>query len=261
MYKIKEFLSLLDEYAPLSYSHRLIERGDYDNSGIIVENHDKIEKVFFTLDLSERAVEKAIEIGADTVVTHHPAIYAPLKNISLNGPSRALLLAIKGGLNVISMHLNLDVAKMGIDYYLSTVLGGVNADILDCLEDGVGYGREFFVDRTTIEEFKKTVIKKFGTDKVLTYGDKPVSQVASFCGGGGSHAISAVLGGITKADTVVTSDLAHHQILALIEAGKNVVIIPHYVAEEYGFNKFYELFAEKIKQGAKAYYFADKRFM
>ena len=44
MYKIKEFLSLLEEYAPLSYSHRLVERGDYDNSGIIVENHDKINK-------------------------------------------------------------------------------------------------------------------------------------------------------------------------------------------------------------------------
>ena len=158
MYKIKEFLSLLEEYAPLSYSHRLVERGDYDNSGIIVENHDKINKVFFTLDLSEKAVEKAIEVGADTVVTHHPAIYAPIKNLSDNGQTRALLLAIKGGLNVISMHLNLDVAKMGIDYCLSTVLGGKDAEILDRLEDGVGYGREFFIEKTTVEDFKKNIV-------------------------------------------------------------------------------------------------------
>ena len=46
MYKLKEFLNLLEEYAPLLFSHRLIERGDYDNSGIIVENHDKVQKIF-----------------------------------------------------------------------------------------------------------------------------------------------------------------------------------------------------------------------
>ena len=261
MYKLKEFLNLLEEYAPLSYSRRLIERGDYDNSGIIVENHDKVQKIFFTLDLSENAVSKALEFGADTVVTHHPAIYEPIKNLGVNGSNRALLLAIKSGLNVISMHLNLDVAKNGIDKCLSNVLGGEKVEILDRLEDRVGYGREFSIDTTTVEEFKKIVAKKLDTDKVIAYGNNPVKVVASFCGGGGSHALSAVQDGVTYADTIVTSDLAHHQLLALVESGKNVIIIPHYVAEEYGFNKFYEFCAEKIMDGVKACYFADKRFM
>ena len=211
--------------------------------------------------MSENAVSKALELGADTVVTHHPAIYTPIKNLSINGSNRALLLAIKSGLNVISMHLNLDVAKNGIDQCLSNVLGGEKVEILDRLEDGVGYGREFVAKATTVEDFKNFIAKKLGTDKVIAYGNNPVKVVASFCGGGGSHVLIAVQDGVTKADTVVTSDLAHHQILALVENSKNVVIIPHYVAEEYGFNKFYEFCAEKIKDGVKAYYFADKRFM
>ncbi len=261
MYKIKEFLNLLEEYAPLSYSHRLIERGDYDNSGIIVENHDSINKILFTLDLSEDAVNRALELGCDTVVTHHPAIYMPIKNLSVSGQTRALILAVKGGLNVISMHLNLDVAKFGVDYSLATLLGGKKQTILDALDDGVGYGREFKIEPTTIDKFKQTIIKNFGTEKVIAYGNAPVSVVASFCGAGGSHALSVIDSGLTLADTIVTSDLAHHQILAILEKGKNLVIIPHYLAEEYGFNKFYEYCAKKVKNGANAYYFADKRFM
>ena len=133
--------------------------------------------------------------------------------------------------------------------------------ILDRLEDGVGYGRNFSIEQTSVEDFKKTISEKLGTEKVITYGNAPVSAVASFCGSGGSHALSAVEKGLVEVDTIVTSDLAHHQILALVEDGKNVVIIPHFVAEEYGFNKFYEFCAKKIKNGVKAYYFTDKRFM
>jgi len=82
MYSLKDFFTLLEEYAPLKISHVAIDNGDYDNSGIIVDSHDRVEKVLFTLDLSNLAVKKALELGVDTIVTHHPAIYRPIKNLS-----------------------------------------------------------------------------------------------------------------------------------------------------------------------------------
>lgn len=261
MYKLKEFLNLLEEYAPLSLSYEMTNRGDYDNSGIIVDNHDQIKKVLFTLDLTEKAVFRAIEEGCDTIVTHHPAIYMPIKNLSCKGETKALLLAIKNNFNVISMHLNLDVSEYGIDKSLADVLGAKESQILDVLSKNVGYGRKFNLSKNSVVELRKDLEKIFNTDKIICYGDNSVKTVASFCGAGGSHAVSVAQNEDLGIDTIITSDLAHHQILAMVERGINVIIIPHYVAEECGFNKFYNFVSEKIKGEANAYYFQDKRFM
>lgn len=261
MYKLKEFLKIMEEFAPLSLSYKMIERGDYDNSGIIVHNHDKVKSVLFSLDLSEEAVFCAIKEGADTIVTHHPAIYMPIKNLSSTGETKALLLAIKNNINVISMHLNLDVAENGIDKCLSECLGAKKSVLLDVVDKGAGYGREFEVDKISLTDFTKKLNEKLNTNKIISYGEKEVKKIASFCGAGGSHAVSVLQNGVINADTIVTSDLQHHQLLALIEKGLNVIIIPHYIAEEYGFNKFYEFVLGKIDTQTKAYYFQDKRFM
>ena len=52
MYSLEKFFSVLDEYAPLKLSHKMIEQGDYDNSGIIVQVKNDVQKVLFSLDLS-----------------------------------------------------------------------------------------------------------------------------------------------------------------------------------------------------------------
>ena len=64
-----------------------------------------------------------------------------------------------------------------------------------------------------------------------------------------------------EVDTVVTSDLAHHVLKELIEKGKNVVILPHYVSENYGFNEFFKVMGKRLSQSVETFYFLDKRFM
>lgn len=260
MYKLKDFLSLLEQYAPLEISRKAIESGDYDNSGIIVNSHDQVNSVLFTLDLSVEAVKAAIKLNADTVVTHHPAIYNPIKSLDKDGDTAALLLAVENHLNVVSMHLNLDMASLGIDHYLAKGLGGENTKILQPLS-GLenGYGREFSVN-CDAEKIKQRAEEVFGSKKIILYGLGAVEKAASFCGGGSGHALDAVEKGETDADLIITSDVPHHVLKELIERGKKVMIIPHYVSEQYGFNKFYEWTLDNLK-GLKAYYFEDKRFM
>ena len=259
MYKLKEYLTLLENFAPLYLSDKMIEKGAYDNSGIIVESHDCVEKVLFSLDLSMAAVCEAKARGCDTIITHHPAIYAPIKMLSVNDQTRALTEAVKLGLNVISMHLNLDVAREGIDYNLALALGAKEQTILDVIEDGAGYGREFLVDKIQLDELVEQLKGKLNTDKVITYGNGSVKRVGTFCGAGGTDAVKAAQNG-SLADVFITSDLAHHNLKELIELDKKVVIIPHYAAENYGFEKFYEYALNNCVK-AQAYYFTDKRFM
>ena len=259
MYNLKEFTAILEEYAPLKISLSAIESGDYDNSGVIVDSHDSIEKVLFTLDLSLAAVERAKELGVDTIVTHHPAIYRPIKSLSRVGETAALLSAVRQGLNIISMHLNLDMAENGVDQSLAIALGGKEVKSVTKIGD-YGYGKEFDFCGD-LDTLKATAEETLKTERVITYGGGAVKKVASFCGGGSSVALEAVLLNKTEADTIVTSDMPHHVIKELIESGKKILIIPHYSSEQYGFNKFYEWTLQKINGKAKAYYFEDKRFM
>lgn len=260
--QIKNLFNVLDKIAPIKISEMCILNGDYDNSGILIKSHDEVKRVLFSLDLSNESVNKAIMKNCDTIVTHHPAIYTPLKNLSNeNANTSCVLQAIKNDINVISMHLNLDCASSGIDYYLAKGLGGEKISIIEEMTKGVGYGKSFSVD-VSLKDFVKNIKTNFSSDKIIYYGndDSRVKSVASFCGAGGSYISKYLEKGMLNEGTVISSDLPHHVIKALIESGKNVIVIPHYVAEEYGFNKFY-LDVEKMLLGkVQTEYFCDENY-
>ena len=81
---------------------------DFDNVGILVGSPDnEVKKVLIALDCNKETLENAIRMGCDTVVTHHPVIFSPLKNV-LSGS--IVFELIKNDISVISMHTNLDIA-------------------------------------------------------------------------------------------------------------------------------------------------------
>ena len=82
MFSIKKLYNAVDGYAPFAISDEMVKRGEYDNSGIIIKSHDEVKAVLFSLDLSEEAVKTAKRLSCDTIVTHHPAVYYPVKSLS-----------------------------------------------------------------------------------------------------------------------------------------------------------------------------------
>ena len=160
MYKIDNFMSILQGLAPLELSFKMIENGAYDNSGLIVKTSDSVNKILFSLDLSKNSVNKAIELGCDTIITHHPAIYSPIKTLNIDGQEGALITAIKNNISVISMHLNLDIATGGIDHQLAKGLGGEQIKVLNIVCGDNGYGRRSVVKKQSAKDFLRGV-KKF----------------------------------------------------------------------------------------------------
>lgn len=233
---IKEIFSVLQNYAPISLSDEFVKlENGYDNSGIIVETTEDIKSVVFSLDLTVEAVNKAIESGAKLIVTHHPAIYAPITELTADSP---VLMAANNKIGIISMHLNLDVAKRGIDYYLAKGLGGNNAKILTKLtEDGTGYGRIFDVNLSALEVEEK-FRKEFNSNKTMLFAKEGafIKKAASFCGSGLSEKELNLAG---KADLLISADIKHHVLLAALEMGKSVLQVTHYASEVYGFKQFY----------------------
>ena len=260
MLTINKLFEVLDGVAPIRLSEECIKCGDYDNSGIILNCHEEVKKVLFSLDLSVESVKKAKAFRCDTIITHHPAIYYPIKKLDVSYNSAEVLLAIKNNLNVISMHLNLDTVSGGIDDCLSKALGGKNCTIIEDMQDGNGYGRVFDAEKT-LKDFVKDIKTNLKTDKILVYGNRNayIKKAGSFCGGGTEHAVNYVRKA-NDVDVIVSSDMAHHQIKEFLDKKKCIVILPHYVAEEYGFKVFYKKIAKIIEKEAETVYFDDKRF-
>ena len=251
--KFKDVYDLIDGYAPFSLSDRLCKMmgGWYDNSGAIASIEGDVTGILFSLDLTDLAVERAKEVGANVIVTHHPAIWDPIKRVS-----GTLLKAISGGIGVISCHLNLDCAEKGIDYYFAQGIGAKEQEIITKITDKEGYGRRFFLGKS-LKEIRRHAEEVFNTT-VLCYGydDMHVNTAASFCGAGldGDYAK-------TDCQLLCSSDVPHHVICDVVSQGKALMVFTHYASEKYGLMKLYEGFSslEGFDKNVKLYFFDDKR--
>ncbi len=257
--KLSELYQKLEKIAPQSLSDEYCQKYDgYDNSGVLIDCGNEVKKVVFTLDFSPASVAYAVANGANVIVTHHPAIYNKLSNIVCDDPQGgALQTAIQKGISVISMHLNFDCAKEGIDYHLMRGVGGKKGEILEPLsQSGTGYGRAYDITPTTVGGLCERLKAEFSTTRAWAYNvDKNVERVASFCGAGGSEngVLQAVQAG---ADCIVSADLKHHVVTMALGYGLGVIELTHYASEDYGFYKIYQSLKEKL--GVESLYFTQE---
>lgn len=264
---LQELYGVLErEVAPKSLSDEYCAKYDaYDNSGILIDCGKDVEKVLFALDFSAVALERAIEFGANVIVTHHPVIYGKIGNLRVSDPAgKNLLTAIRHDISIISMHLNFDCAKEGIDHWLMRGVNGgedVKGKILEPLQaEGCGYGRVFNLTRAvTASELCENMNAIFQAEKTICYnGDKNVRRAVVFCGAGASES-GVIESAKNGADVIVSSDFKHHIITMALEYGMAVIVPTHYAAECYGFEKIYQKVKEKI--AAESCFFRDERLV
>ncbi len=254
--KLSEIYEIADKIAPKRISDEYCEKyGAYDNSGVLVDCGEEITGVLCSLDLSMSAIDRALEMGANLIVTHHPAIYGKIGNLQVSDClGEKLVRCIRNGISVISMHLNLDCAKEGIDESLQTGIcqaadtkKASKETVMHTLKEG-GYGRAYTVKPITLSALQKDMERVFSTSHILVYGDgdKSIARVASFCGAGVDES-SIAFAKAQGADLFVSSDFKHHLITLAVERGMAVLVLPHYTSEYYGFEKYYEKIRRQIK--------------
>lgn len=119
MIKISDIINYL-EYSFTDIS----AQSKWDFSGKQVYTGDKeISKIALSLDAKEDIVEKAIKEGCELLITHHPIFFHESKGININKPvDRKVVKAIKGGLDILSYHTNLDMACDGLNDYICELL-------------------------------------------------------------------------------------------------------------------------------------------
>jgi len=117
--RIQDLIGLLNGLYPPALAE------DWDNVGMQVGNPQAlVERVLIALDPSEQAVQKAKEIGAQALVTHHPLIFKPLKRLSPeDATGRTVWSAVNEQIAIVCAHTNLDAAPAGLNRWLAQRLG------------------------------------------------------------------------------------------------------------------------------------------
>lgn len=117
--QVKDIISIMEKHFPLF----LME--EWDNSGLQIGSFDNgVKKVLIALDIDQSVVDKAIETGAELIITHHPMFFKGLKSINYSSSQGRLIKSlITNNITVYSAHTNLDAAENGLNQLLANKLG------------------------------------------------------------------------------------------------------------------------------------------
>ena len=209
----------LEERIPCSLSC------EWDNDGLMCcpDPETNVNKVLFTLDVTEQAVDYAVAGGFDLIVSHHPMIFRPLTGIT--DPKYIKL--IRNGIAVMSFHTRLDAKEGGVNDVLAGLL-----DLRDTVRfNGEGIGVVGTLPQamapSDFAALVKTVLRCPKLEVILT--DRPCHRIAVVGGDGKDFLGDAALAG---ADTYLTGSMSYNSMTDGEALGMNLLTAGHYETEQ-----------------------------
>ncbi|MBR2047747.1 MAG: Nif3-like dinuclear metal center hexameric protein [Oscillospiraceae bacterium] len=243
MATVNDILTFVESLAP-NYM-----KMNWDNVGLLCgRKAQPVRKILVALDPFRSAIDEAIGLGADLIVTHHPLIFGEeIKAVNEDTETgRCLLTLMEHGIAAINAHTNLDVAPGGINDVLARTLGLENIQVVspdgtDTMGRPYGLLRSGEVQEQPLADFLATVKEKLGCEG-LRYcdGGRPVRKVAV---GGGSCGGAYPEAAIHGCDTLVTADVKYNQFRSAYELGVNLIDAGHFHTE----NPTMPVLAEKLR--------------
>ncbi|OQX18108.1 MAG: Nif3-like dinuclear metal center hexameric protein [Desulfobulbaceae bacterium A2] len=207
----------------------------WDNIGLLVGHPaEEVRGILIGLDPTAELLAQAQTLHCNTVITHHPAIFHPLKRLVYDLPQATLLRqATLAGLQLIACHSNLDNVCGGLNDLLAESLGLERCRPLQPLTaDGAeGAGRiGELAQPLAPEEFLALVEATLTPPWLLAAGRPPqtIRRVA-LCGGSGSFLAEAAwrLG----AEVYLTAEVKHADARWAEAAGLWLLDAGHFATE------------------------------
>ena len=166
---IKTLLGQLNNHASLALQEK------WDNSGIqLLTDNSDIEKIVLTLDIDEQVIDFAVKNNANLVISHHPLIFSGIKSIDYrNYQHRIIISSIINGINIISLHTNIDKSLNGLADYFAGKINLENIQPLSSISKQINYKVVTFLPQKYLEDFlnffKEHNISIIGTYKACSF--------------------------------------------------------------------------------------------
>ena len=209
------------------------EAESWDNVGLLAGRYDKeVKQIYVGVDLSEAAIDHAIEMGIDMIVTHHPLIYSPIKSVT-DGDfiGKRIVKLLQNDISYYAMHTNYDILRMAD--VAAHRLGIENTEVLEVTneagEKGVGKIGTLGISLKS-KECAVLVRNLFELRNVRIFGDreKKVNKIAILPGSGEKYIKAALEKG---ADILITGDIGHHAGIDAAAQGMCIIDAGHYGIE------------------------------
>ena len=220
-----ELYEKLTERVPKSLSMKW----DGDGFEICPDRDREVKKVLIALDVTNDVIDRAVDGGFDAIVAHHPFLFNGLKEISVLSPdgARAVKL-IKAGVSVMTFHTRLDSVDGGVNSVFGELLGLSGLELVEFNGNSVVRVGEL-ENEMSAEDFARLVKDKLACPAVfLSEASGRVKRVALIGGSGGSEMGAANAYG---ADTFITGELKHHEMLSARDMGVNLIVAGHFYTE------------------------------
>ena len=229
--KCSNLIEILEKFAPLYLAE------SWDNPGLIIGRREKeIKKVMVALDVTDSVIDEAVEKKSDIIVTHHPLIFKPVKNINDVSPvGNKILRLIENNINHYAMHTNLDTAFGGTNDTLCKLIGLKDIEPLtvSCQQNELpnGLGRMGYLPKKMkFSDFAEYIKKTLNLDCLTIVGDKnKIISKVGLCTGAGFEFIDSALA--CNCDIYITSDVKFHEAQRAIDMGMCLIDATHYGTE------------------------------
>ena len=229
---IQDIIDILEEIAPVELAE------SWDNVGLLAGNPNaEAGSLLVALDPTTALLDEAEARGANVIITHHPAIFHPLKALRTDQPvARFLIGAIQKNIHVIACHTNLDSAPGGVSDILAQRLE--LTDVVPLVPRGreetssCGLGRiGRYGKPIPPEECLERLRRACSAPWLLEAGPRPAQvKTIAVCGGSCSEfAEDAMLAG---ADLFITAEVKHSIARWAEEAGFWIIDGGHFATEQ-----------------------------
>ena len=228
MTTVGQIYDYIDSFAPFR------NQDSFDNSGLCVGSREQeVGRVLLALDATNRVVDEAKERGCQLILTHHPVIFHPMKQLELSCPAAR---ALSYGIACLGCHTSLDSAPYGVSDMMIDLLGFENLHITPYIDRSdtvtgapVGYGAMARCPKTSPCELARLAGEKFKTASLRWIdGGKDIEVVA--CGSG---ACSEILHDAQQkgAQALITADVKLDVFLEAERIGMTLIDAGHYETE------------------------------
>ncbi len=217
--KVQDILKFLAKKFPVDKAL------DFDNVGLLIGDQNReVSKAVITLDCTMKAIETALQNGAELIITHHPVIFEPLKNILKGSIAYEV---ISNGLSVISMHTNLDVGVGGVNDTLCKMLSPLAVETVTASD---GYTlKKCSVAPISADALADNLKTALGGSIKYTDSQNSIEKILVCSGSGGGYISEVKQFGC---DALVTADVKHNQFVESELYGVSLFDTGHFNTED-----------------------------
>ncbi len=223
----------------------------WDNVGLMAGDPDQqVNGILIALDPTEALIQEALSQNLNTILTHHPLIFHPLKTIHTNTPmGRMLKTALAHDLALIACHTNLDLVTAGVSNALAEKLGLHNTRPLTTAPDqNSGFGKIGTLPAPLpSDQFLGLLLTGLAAPGIQIAGTLPENiHTVALCGGSGSDLAETAWS--MGAQVYITGEVKHSTARWAEDAGFCVIDAGHYPTE----NLIVPVLAEILKKSCAA---------